>query len=80
MTEDYQRIAHLEIRLNCGEDPSHSPDFYGVMRLRYIVDNNLIETEASLSQLYSIRLSVRTAAFQAVKSGSTPLSSTKGII
>ncbi len=46
------------------------------MRLRYIVDNNLIETEASLSRLYSIRLSVRTVAFQAIKSGSTPLSST----
>ena len=64
MTEDYQRIAHLEIRLNCGEDPSHSPKVYGVMRLRYIVDNNLIETEASLSQLYCVRLQVRSSPFQ----------------
>ena len=49
----------------------------GVMRLRYIVDNNLMVTEAShRPTFHSIRLSVRTVAFQAIKSSSTLLSST----
>ena len=50
----------------------------GVMRPQRIVDNNLIGREATASQLiHLIRLSARTPAFHADKTGSIPVSSTK---